>query len=87
MIKRVKKNYPKYKFIITGNALYAVETIIEICEKNKWNYIFNLKPDRLKEINSTFEEIYNSTMKLSINTIIFLLISIIEITYLVRLNI
>ncbi len=55
MIKRIKKNYPKYKFIITGDALYAVEPIIEICEKNKWNYIFNLKPDRLKEINSTFE--------------------------------
>ena len=55
MIKRIKKNYPKYKFIITGDALYAVKPIIEICEKNKWNYIFNLKPDRLKEINSTFE--------------------------------
>ena len=55
MIKRIKKNYPKYKFFITGDALYAVEPIIEICEKNKWNYIFNLKPDRLKEINSTFE--------------------------------
>ena len=55
MIKRIKKNYPKYKFIITGDALYAVEPIIEICEKNKWNYIFNFKPDRLKEINSTFE--------------------------------
>lgn len=55
MIKRIKKNYPKYKFIITGDALYAVEPIIEICEKNKWHYIFNLKPDRLKEINSTFE--------------------------------
>ena len=37
MIKRIKKNYPKYKFIITGDALYAVEPIIEICEKNKWN--------------------------------------------------
>ena len=55
MIKRIKKNYPKYKFIITGDALYAVKPIIEICEKNKWNYIFNLKPDRLKEINSIFE--------------------------------
>ena len=55
MIKRIKNNYPKYKFIITGDALYAVKPIIEICEKNKWNYIFNLKPDRLKEINSIFE--------------------------------
>ena len=29
MIKRIKKNYPKYKFIITGDALYTVEPIIE----------------------------------------------------------
>lgn len=55
MIKRIKKNYPKQKFIITGDALYATLPIIKICNKNKWFYIFNLKPDRLKEINSSFE--------------------------------
>ena len=56
MIKRIKKNYPKYKFIITGDALYASSPIIKLCKKNGWNYIFNLKPDRLKEINETFED-------------------------------
>lgn len=55
MIKRIKRNYPKYKFIITGDALYATNPIINICKKYKWNYIFNLKPDRLKEINDSFE--------------------------------
>lgn len=55
MIKRIKKNYPKQKFIITGDGLYATTPIIKICNKNKWFYIFNLKPDRLKEINSAFE--------------------------------
>ena len=55
MIKRIKKNYPRYKFIITGDALYATNPIINICKKYKWNYIFNLKPDRLKEINDSFE--------------------------------
>lgn len=59
MIKRIKKNYPKYKFIITGDGLYATAPIIKICEKYKWNYIFNLKPDRLKEINQTFEDNIN----------------------------
>ena len=58
MIKRIKKNYPKYKFIITG-GLYATTPIIKICKKYKWNYIFNLKPDRLKEINETFEDNIN----------------------------
>lgn len=56
MIKRIKKNYPKYQFIITGDALYATDPIIKICQKYNWKYIFNLKPDRLKEINETFED-------------------------------
>ena len=59
MIKRIKKNYPKYKFIIIGDGLYATTPIIKLCKKYKWNYIFNLKPDRLKEINETFEDNIN----------------------------
>lgn len=59
MIKRVKKNYPKYKFIITGDGLYATDPIIKFCEKYHWYYVFNLKPDRLKEINETFEDNIN----------------------------
>lgn len=55
MIKRIKKNYPKQKFLITGDALYATSPIISICEKYHWYYIFNLKPDRLKYINEYFE--------------------------------
>ena len=56
MVKRIKKNYPKYKFIITGDALYAVSTVIAICKEYNWNYIFNFKPDRLKSTNEFFEE-------------------------------
>lgn len=59
MIKRIKKNYPKYKFIITGDGLYATTPIINICKKYHWFYIFNLKPDRLKNINETFEDNIN----------------------------
>lgn len=55
MAKRIKKNYPKYKFIVTGDALYACEPMINICEHYNWLYIFNLKPDRLKYINDCFE--------------------------------
>ena len=56
MIKRIKSNYPKYKFIVTGDALYATTPIIKLCVKYKWYYLFNLKPDRLKEINEEFED-------------------------------
>lgn len=55
MITRIKENYPKYTFIITGDGLYATTPIINICEKYNWFYIFNLKPKRLKSINEMFE--------------------------------
>ena len=44
MITRIKKNYPKLKFVILGDALYATSPVISICKKNKWDYILNLKP-------------------------------------------
>lgn len=59
MIKHIKMNYPKYKFIITGDGLYATSPIIKLCKKYNWYYIFNLKTDRLKEINETFEDNIN----------------------------
>jgi hypothetical protein len=59
MIKRIKKNYPKYKFIITGDALYSNTPIINLCKTYNWYYIFNLKPERLKEVNETFEDNIN----------------------------
>ena len=59
MVIRIKKNYPKYKFIINGDALYVTTPIINICKKYNWLYIFNFKPDRLKEINEQFEDNIN----------------------------
>ena len=56
MTPRIKKNYPKLKFIITGDALYATTPMINICKANKWNYIFNLKKDRLKQVYEEFQD-------------------------------
>ena len=55
LLERIRKNYPKYNFIVTGDALYATSPVINLCKKYKCFYLFNLKPDRLKEINSAFE--------------------------------
>ncbi len=46
--------------------LNATDPIISICKDNKWNYIFNLKPDRLKEINESFEDNINFNNETSI---------------------
>lgn len=64
MIKRIKKNYPKQKFIVIGDGLYATKPTMDKCNNYNWKWIFNLKPDRLKEINSTFEgniKLYNES--------------------------
>ena len=59
MAPRIKKNYPKLKFIVTGDALYASTPIINICKDNHWHYIFNLKKDKLKNIYEEFEDNIN----------------------------
>ena len=59
MAPRIKKNYPKLKFIVTGDALYATTPMINICKNYNWHYIFNLKKDRLKNIYETFEDNIN----------------------------
>ena len=64
MAKRIKKNFPKLNFIISADALYATEPFIKICLDNKWDYIFTLKPDRLKTVN----EFFDGTIKLESGT-------------------
>ena len=59
MAPRIKKEFPKMKFIITGDALYATTPMINICTDNKWDYIFNLKKDRLKNVYEEFEDNVN----------------------------
>ena len=56
MASRIKKNYPKLKFIVTGDALYATTPMIDICNDHKWYYIFNLKQNRLKTVFEQFED-------------------------------
>ncbi len=59
MATRIKKNYPKLTFIVTGDALYATTPMINICKNAKWHYIFNLKEDRLKNIYEQFQDNIN----------------------------
>ena len=57
MAIRLKKNFPKLKFIITADALYASGPFIKICLDNHWDYIFRLKSDKLKTVNQDFNGI------------------------------
>ena len=57
MAIRIKKNFPKLKFVITADALYASGPFIKLCLNNNWNYIFRLKSDKLQTVNRDFEGI------------------------------
>ncbi len=59
MAPRIRKNYPKLNFIITGDALYATTPMINICKGYKWHYIFNLKENRLKNVYEEFQDNIN----------------------------
>lgn len=59
MADRIKQNYPKLTFIVTGDALYATTPMINICNTKHWHYIFNLKKDRLKNIYEEFQDNIN----------------------------
>lgn len=50
MAERIKKEYPKLPIMISGDALYACEPIMNICKENKWGYILRFKKDRLKAL-------------------------------------
>ena len=91
MAPRLKKNYPKMKFIITGDALYATTPMIDICKDNKWYYIFNLKKDRLKRVyeeftdnisfeNETNKENYYLSKNIKFNGNVFDVFKYIEVT-------
>ena len=55
MVVRIKKNYPKQKFILTADALYSTSSVMNICKQNNWKYIFNLN-DRLRTVFKDFND-------------------------------
>ena len=44
--KRLKKQFPRLPICWLGDALYACQTVLEVCQKNDWKYILTLKEGR-----------------------------------------
>ena len=57
LLERVRKNYPRLPVCIQGDALYAVEPIMEICRKHGWHYIFTMKESRQPTLGECYEYI------------------------------
>jgi hypothetical protein len=47
IIPELKKLFPQLDVTLIGDALYACEPIIDLCEKNRWSYILSFKDGSL----------------------------------------
>lgn len=66
LAEKIKKNYPRLKIIISGDALYAKRSILDICKENGWKYIIRFKEGAIPTLYSNFEGIvkkYNESEK------------------------
>ena len=57
LAKKIKKNYPRLNILISIDALYANQKVIDICMKNKWKYIIRLKEGAIPTLYKEFEKI------------------------------
>ena len=56
LLEKLKKEYPRLPIVIQGDALYAVETFMELCkEKYHWEYLFTQKDTRQRKHDEGFE--------------------------------
>lgn len=57
LAEKIKKEYPKLKIIISGDALYACKPVIDICKENEWKYIIRFKEGAIPSLYKEFETI------------------------------
>lgn len=55
LMRRLKEEYPRLPVCIQGDALYAAETIMQLCRKYGWEYLFTQKDTRQKLLDEGFE--------------------------------
>ena len=57
LAEKIKKEYPRLRIIISGDALYASKTVLDICKANKWKYIIRFKEGSIPTLYKEFETI------------------------------
>ena len=57
LAKKIKKEYPKLKILISGDALYASKPVIDICKENGWKYIIRFKEGAIPSLYQEFETV------------------------------
>ena len=59
LMERLKKEYPRLPICIQGDALYAAETVMQICRNYGWEYLFTQKDTRQKLVDESYKWIKN----------------------------
>ena len=57
LAEKIKKEYPRLKIIISGDALYASKPVLDICKDKGWKYIIRLKEGAIPTLYKEFTKI------------------------------
>ena len=57
LTEKIKKEYPRLRILISGDALYANKTVLEICKKNNWKYLIRYKEGAIPTLYEEFRKI------------------------------
>lgn len=57
LAEKIKKEYPRLRIIVSGDALYASKTVMDICKEKGWKYIIRFKEGSIPTLYKEFETI------------------------------
>ena len=57
LAEKIKKEYPRLRIIISGDALYASKSVMDICKENNWKYIIRFKEGAIPTLYKEFETV------------------------------
>ena len=57
LANKIKKEYPRLRIIISGDALYASKPVMDICKEKGWKYIIRFKEGSIPTLYKEFETI------------------------------
>jgi hypothetical protein len=55
LAKGLKKQFPQTPLCISGDALFACGTSIQLCNDNRWSFVFTFKPGRTRSVWEDFK--------------------------------
>lgn len=59
LAERLKERFPRLPIVLLMDALYACGPVFDLCQRNRWKYIINLKDGSLPSVNEEFHALCN----------------------------